>query len=135
MPRPKRESPNDVKNRMEASPEYRYKLFESLLSHIREGYSIDCFAPLGPDAIAVAIERFPVEFDKESLYRAQREGKAGWEKIGRRQSTGECLGNSRSWYYNMSHRYGWSDRVDARVEHAGQVAVEVVNYARSKEKN
>jgi len=132
MSRPKRVLEKDVHKKLEESVEYRYKIFEKLLSHISEGYSIDCFSDMSVGAVHAAIGRYPQEFDKESLARAERDGKAGWERIGREQATGRCLGNSRSWYYNMAHRYGWSDRVDARVEHAGSVAVEVVSYARPK---
>jgi len=129
--RPKRMSGTEIRKKMEQSKEYREEIFERLLTHIRAGYSVDCFSELGTAAIEACCVKFPFEFVKEELVRAEREGKSGWEKIGRQQSTGQCLGNSRSWYYNMSHRYGWSDRVDARVEHAGSVAVEIVSYARN----
>ncbi len=131
MARPKRIGSAEIRKKLENSREYREELFERLLSHIREGYSIDCFSELSTATIESLCASFPCEFIKEELVRAQREGKIGWEKIGRRQATGECLGNSRSWYYNMAHRYGWSDRVDTRVEHSGSVAVEVVSYARN----
>ena len=135
MGRPKRESGVEIRRGLESSSEYRKKLFERLLAHVREGYSIESFGPIGPETLRRAIGRWPDDFVQEDLDRAARDGRDGWERIGRRQATGECLGNSRSWYYNMSHRYGWSDRVDARVEHSGAVDVTVVNYGSPKKQD
>ena len=60
------------------------------------------------------------------------EGKDYWETLGKRQSEGTCLGNSRSWYYNMSNRYGWRDKHDVQAEHKGSVNVNVISYASKK---
>lgn len=130
MKRKRQPLERDVNKKLEADVEYRKEIFEKLLEHVRGGFSMDSFSEISEGSVKNCVGRFPGEFDANMLERAVREGKHGWEKIGRDQATGKCLGNSRSWYYNMAHRYGWSDRVDARVEHSGSVAVEVVSYAR-----
>jgi hypothetical protein len=110
----------------------RRKVFAELLSHLRAGYSLDCFGPLSEVSIRKYLLLYNKEFVQEDLDNAMRDAKAGWENIGRKQANGDCLGNSRSWYYNMSNRYGWRDKVDIEAEHKGQVQVNVVNYATSK---
>ncbi len=62
-----------------------------------------------------------------------REGRQAWEEIGHKQANGQCLGNSRTWFYNMANRYGWRDKIEVEAEHKGQVQVQVVSYASSKQ--
>lgn len=107
----------------------RRKVFKELVCHIQAGYSLNCFGPLSPDAIRKYLKVYPKEFIEEELQAAMRLGQSGWEEIGRKQSNGTCLGNSRSWYYNMANRYGWREKVDITAEHKGQVQVQVVSYA------
>lgn len=111
----------------------RRAVFKKLLSHLRQGYSIDSFEMLAPQAIQEYIKEFPDEFIASEIERATRAGKNEWESIGKRQATGDCLGNSRSWYYNMANRYGWREKVDIEADHKGSVSINVVSYASSKE--
>jgi hypothetical protein len=110
--------------------EYRKKLFKGLCKHLSEGYSMDCYKGMSLTAIKEAIKKYPSEFDERELIEAEGEGKNWWESIGRQQANGSCMGNSRTWYYNMAHRYKWSDRqtIDANIN--GQVSVNVINYAK-----
>lgn len=118
------------KKRLEESAEERRKMFSRVCAHLRAGYSLDCFDELSEAAVKRYIEAFPAEFCPHEYARACRLGKLGWEQIGRRQADGTCIGNSRSWYYNMSNRYGWSERsqIDADVRNA--VSVTVIKYDR-----
>jgi hypothetical protein len=111
---------------------YRRHLFLGLLKHIRKGRSLDCYGPIGEKTIGECLKNYPLEFVQGELDEALRDAKEWWEELGARQADGSCLGNSRSWYYNMSHRYKWSDRIDIRAEHSGAVAVSIVNYASQK---
>lgn len=117
---------------LDSSPSERRACFKRLLNHVRQGYSLDCFSDLSLNSILEFLKSYPLEFPAGELEDAKRDGKQGWEAIGRRQSDGTCLGNSRSWYYNMSNRFGWRDKIDVEAEHKGSVNVNVVNYASKK---
>ena len=117
---------------IKSNPKYRAQMFSDICSHLRDGYSLDCFGPLSEQSILDYTKLYPEEFVFEDLVEARREGKEGWESIGRDQATGKCLGNSRSWYYNMANRYGWRDKIDIEAQHSGQVQIEIVNYATKK---
>ena len=110
----------------------RKKIFKELCLHISAGYSLDCFPPLSEIKIVEFMKTYPLEFVAEDLADAMRSGKEGWEEIGRRQADGNCLGNSRSWYYNMCNRYNWHEKAQIDTKHEGQVTVNVVNYASKK---
>lgn len=125
----------DSMNDIYTNKELRRKVFKNLLTHVREGYSIDCYSPLSADTITLFLTKFPDEFIGTELEKALRDGKQMWEGIGIRQSDGRCLGNSRSWYYNMMNRYGWSDKAQVKQEHSGSIKVEVVNYADTSSSN
>jgi hypothetical protein len=114
---------------LESSVSERKKLFKELCMHIEAGYSLDCFGAISDITIKEYINKFPEEFVEQELIKSMRKAKQMWESLGVRQSNGTCLGNSRSWYYNMMNRYNWSDKVNSQVEHKGEVAVQVVNYA------
>lgn len=118
----------ELKAKLEADKQFRKKIFEELCEHLKRGFSLDCFPALSDNSILEYTKTYPLEFPKEDLVDAQRAGKEGWEDIGRRQALGSCLGNSRSWYYNMANRYGWKDKLDIDADHKGQVQVEIVNY-------
>lgn len=107
----------------------RRKIFKELLNHVSQGLSIESFAPLSDVTIKKYLNLYPEDFVPEELDAAKRSGRSYWESLGRRQSTGECLGNSRTWFYNMANRYGWRDKLDVEAEHKGQVSVNVVSYA------
>ena len=128
----KKLSASERRAKIEGDAGERRKVFAELCQHIREGYSLDCFPALSEKSVRLYLELYKEEFVREDLDNAMRQGKVGWEDIGRRQANGQCLGNSRSWYYNMSNRYGWRDKVDIEAEHKGNLQVQVVSYATSK---
>jgi len=125
----KKLSVKERREKIENDEHYRKQVFKELCDHVARGYSSDCFGPLSYETIVKYLSLYPKEFCEEEFIEAQRKGKEMWEGIGQRQSNGSCLGNSRSWFYNMAHRYKWSDRVQVENEHKGQVAINVVSYA------
>ena len=119
-------------DKLRDEPGERARVFKELLKHVRSGFSLDCFELLGVNKIKELLDTCPQEFVREELDDAIREGKAFWEGVGRKQSLGECMGNSRSWYYNMANRYGWREKIDVEAEHKGTVNINVVSYASTK---
>ena len=111
-----------------SSADYRKEVFEGLLKHLADGYSIDCYSGFSEPTIMEAAKKYPLEFDLGAIHDAQMDGKAYWETLGKRQADGSCMGNSRTWYYNMAHRYRWSDRQQIDHNVNGQLSVNVVNY-------
>lgn len=118
--------------KLEQDTTERKRVFKELCEHVSKGYSLDCFGPLGTDSIRKYLKVYPEEFVQEELDNSLRQGKEYWETIGSKQANGQCLGNSRTWFYNMSNRYGWRDKIDVEAEHKGQLAVNIVSYASSK---
>ncbi len=122
-------SAKERREKLESDATERRKVFRELLDHVRAGYSIDCFPALSDTSIRNYLNLYSKEFIREELEDALRDGKRGWEDIGRRQANGSCLGNSRSWYYNMANRYGWREKLEVEAEHKGSVSVSVISYA------
>jgi len=120
------------REKLEQDKNERRKIFKELCEHVGRGFSLDCFAPLSVTSIRGYLKMFPDEFIEEELVEAQRKGKSHWEDIGYRQASGSCLGNSRTWYYNMANRYGWREKLEVEAEHKGQVAINVISYATQK---
>ena len=118
----------EIQARLQESPDDRRKLFQKLIQHVSQGFSKDSFPEVTRKTLNRLFECYPDEFDEEEYHIALNKGMHFWENVGRKQSTGECLGNSSAWKFNMSARYGWSDKVDVKAEHSGNVAVQVVNY-------
>lgn len=118
--------------KLEHDKNERKKIFRELCDHIRAGYSLDCFGPLSEVSIRTYLKAYKDEFIQEELDNAMRDSKHYWEDLGKRQSNGSCLGNSRSWYYNMANRFGWREKLDIEAEHKGSVNVNVVSYASRK---
>jgi hypothetical protein len=118
---------------MESDKIERKRIFKELLVHISLGYSLDCFPVLSDISIKEFVSKYPEEFVEEELIEAMRSSKLMWEDIGKKQSIGTCLGNSRSWYYNMVNRFGWRERMEVEAEHKGTIAVQVVSYASTRE--
>jgi hypothetical protein len=110
----------------------RRKLFKALCDHLSEGLSIESFSEVTDHTIYRYLKQFPEEFDKDELDIAKKKGRVWWESIGKAQSSGNCIGNSRSWYYNMANRYGWREKLDIEAEHKGSINVNVVSYASKK---
>lgn len=117
---------------IETDKDFRKKLFKGLLQHVSAGYCIDSYPSLSVEVINNCLKSYPLEWPQEELEEAKRRGKVFWESVGRDQSLGRCLGNSRSWYYNMANRYGWRDKLDVTAEHKGGVEVTIVDYASVK---
>lgn len=123
---------SERKKKLESDKTTRRQTFKELCIHLAKGLSLDCFSALSKDSIITYCDKFPDEFIKEELQQAIRDGKDWWENIGRSQANGSCMGNSRTWYYNMSNRYGWRDKVDIESENKHSVSVNVVSYASTK---
>jgi len=117
------------REKFEQDAGYRREIFVLLLKHVERGYSLDCFEYAALETIKKYLSVYKEEWCQEELEEAKRKGKIAWESIGYRQANGECLGNSRSWYYNMANRYGWREKIDIEAEHKGQVSVNIVSYA------
>ena len=127
----KRKIGNDIiytRDSLRDSQKLREECFELLIEHIESGYSMDCFEFFSEPTLFEFVKIYP-EFNLPRLENSIRKAKAGWEKIGHEQATGKCIGNSRSWFYNMAHRYGWSDKVQVDANVKGNVNVSVINYS------
>lgn len=118
--------------KLEADATERRKIFRELCEHVSKGFSLESFGPLGTDSIRKYLKTYQEEFVQEELDNAMRQGRDWWEGIGRRQAAGDCLGNSRTWFYNMANRYGWREKIEVEAEHKGQVSVNVISYASKK---
>lgn len=103
-------------------------IFNQLLIHIKAGYSLDCFGPMSETEIKECVKAYPDVWDQSELIEAIRLAKSGWENIGRRQAEGTCIGNSRSWFYNMSNRYNWSDKQKIETSGTQALNVSIVSY-------
>jgi hypothetical protein len=120
------------KNKLESDKLERRKVFRELLTHLQRGLSLTCFGPLSDSSIYEYCKTYPEEFKAEELQEALRQGKNWWESIGQSQTNGSCMGNSRTWFYNMANRYGWRDKVDIESDNKHSLNVNVVSYATSK---
>lgn len=112
--------------------EARRKIFKRLCMHVSAGYSLESFEDLSANSVRRYLETYSEEWPREEYEAALRRGRFAWEQIGRKQADGTCLGNSRSWYYNMANRYGWREKIDIEAEHKGRVEVSVISYATQK---
>ena len=119
----------EIRERTERDKNERRKVFKEILAHVSKGFSLESYAPLSVSSIRRYLKDFPEEFCQEELEEAQRSGRAFWEDLGVRQANGSCLGNSRTWYYNMANRYGWREKIEVEAEHKGSVNINVVSYA------
>ena len=108
---------------------YREWLHKRLLQHLREGLSAQCFGILDKTTMSEAIKKYPQSFDMREIESAVDEGQARWEQLGYAQANGKNLGNSRTWYYNMANRYGWSEKSKVDIDAKQAVTVQVVSYA------
>ena len=111
----------------------RTKVFKKLKEHLLQGSSLDCFGPMSEETIYESMKTYPQEWPIREFEQTVRKAKDNWERIGRRQAEGTCLGNSRSWYYNMSNRYGWSDKSKIETTGSQSLTVSIVDYASSKQ--
>ena len=87
---------------------------------------------MSEETIYEYMKTYPVEWPIREFEQTLRQAKDNWERIGRRQAEGTCLGNSRSWYYNMSNRYGWSDKSKVETTGTQALTVSIVDYSNTK---
>lgn len=118
--------------KLEEDKNERRRIFKELCDHIAGGLSIESFGPLSDVTIKKYLSVYPEEFVEEELKDAMRRGRSYWETLGKRQAAGDCLGNSRTWFYNMANRFGWREKLEVEAEHKGQVNVNVISYATQK---
>lgn len=118
--------------KLEEDKTERRKIFKELLAHVEQGLSVESFGPLSDVSIRKYLNLYKEEFVQEELDEAKRKGRAYWEAVGKRQANGECLGNSRTWFYNMANRFGWRKKLEVEAEHKGQISVNVISYAIQK---
>ena len=128
----KKVNASERKSKLHAESQYRRQIFKEMIDHILRGRSLDCFYAMSEDLIKEFTKLYPLEFKLDEIIEAQRSAKDHWESIGHNQALGTCLGNSRSWYYNMSNRYGWTDKVDVKSKSEGTISVNIVNYSSKK---
>lgn len=133
MSKGKKRSYKEFLSILESDSCERKKLFQNLLGHLREGLSIESFYQLETQRLLSFIERYKNEFDDDEIKLAMQEGRDWWERLGKAQASGQNVGNSRAWWYNMAHRYGWSDKVELKAKHEGTLQVQIVNYSDVKD--
>lgn len=110
------------------SQEERTKIREELVTHLAKGLSIDSYIGLSKNHMKKLVDLYQQEFVGDDIDQAIQQGLLYWEELGRSQADGSCLGNSRTWYYNMSNRYGWSERSEVKSESKHNHTVNVVKY-------
>ena len=109
----------------ELTEKEREKLTDSLLAHLKAGYSMQSWG----ETTRKNLQKILDSVDQELIDQALTQGRYTWEAIGKRQAEGTCLGNSRSWILNMINRYGWAERLQIEADVKGALRVEVVSYA------
>ncbi len=128
MGKRKRLSGKALEKDLETNCELRKELFSDLLRHLRAGYSIDCFGALSEQSIRMMLKTYQDDWIEGELIEAMRDAKQGWEQLGRHQADGSCVGNSRSWVYNMINRYDWTDKTKVETTGTQAVNVNIVSY-------
>jgi len=118
--------------KLESDSNERKRLCASLCRHLAEGFSFESFSEVSKNTLDRLRKSYVQDFDGEEIEQALMQGRDTWERIGKRQAMGDCLGNSRSWWLNMVARYNWRDKVDVQAEHNGNLNVSIVSYASSK---
>ena len=124
-----------VKEKIEKSERdknYRCSICSELCKHLASGYSMESFPGLPRNVIRDLIARYPEDFPACDIDTARAHGMTFWEGLGRAQSNGTCLGNSKSWIYNMSNRYGWRERQEVESDVKGTLQVSIVDYSTKK---
>ena len=118
--------------KIEHDQSYRRSICQALCKHLGEGYSLESFSEISTTSLKRYINLYKEDFPQEDIEQAMQKGRDTWERLGFAQANGQCIGNSRTWYYNMANRYGWREKIDIEAEHKGQLAVNIVSYASSK---
>lgn len=112
----------------ESDKELRIWAFNELCKHVESGSSPQGFELISPNTAIAWFDKYPEEFDRGRYEISLRKGFDWWESVGKRQTLGTCNGNSRTWYYNMSNKYGWSDRQHIESNAKVTTQVQIVNY-------
>lgn len=134
MAQGKKQSYKEYTQLLESDQKERQKLFKAFLAHLKEGLSPEAFYLVSFQRLKDLLQRYKNEFDEEEIQISCQEGRDWWERLGKAQANGQNLGNSRAWWYNMVHRYGWSDKVEVKATHDGTVNVNIVSYADTQSK-
>ena len=109
---------------------HRDSVYADLLQHLKEGYSFESFGLMSKDTIFLYCKsRADEGWDEEQVLHAAEKGRQMWEHLGVRQAQGTSMGNASAWKFAMSAKYGWSDKVEQNVNHAGNLQINVVSYA------
>jgi len=102
------------------TPEERKAACQSFCDHISQGFSMNSWPEAHDDTVRTYMEKYPEDFDKEMIERAQRESLLFWETMGIEGTRGKIpFFNAGSWIFNMKNRAGWRDKVDH--DHGGKV--------------
>lgn len=116
------------KSDVDKAAEKRAKLaYRKLLTHLRAGYSLDCFEEMSPQDIERAFLDFPHVYKRAEVDKAIRAGAKYWQDIGVRLSTGDIQGSQATYSLIMKHRYGYKDRDTQEIKHAGTISI--VDYS------
>jgi hypothetical protein len=119
----------EKKEALKEDQKYREWIHSKLLQHLREGFSPESLGIVAASTLQEYIKKHPETFDLGEIETAMNEGRNMWERLGHAQSNGKNLGNSRTWFYNMANRYGWSERSKVDVDAKQAVTVQVISYA------
>jgi len=96
-------------------------LLPKYAAHLAEGYSKQCFPDCDFRTMESALEKHPIELssEKKEIEKAIRNGRMGWEQIGKTIANGKIQGNAVSWIFNMKNRYKdeWKDRQETESTH------------------
>lgn len=88
------------------------------ISHISEGYSKRSFVSCDYRTIEKHIEEnIDLHPLKKEIEKAERLGRAEWERIGKELTTGKLRGNPATWIFTMKNKYPdeWND--SSQVDH------------------
>jgi len=98
-------------------------LVSSYIQHIADGFSKKSFIDCDYRTIESHIEDDEVLHPlKKEIERAERIGRAEWERIGKEITTGKLRGNPATWIFTMKNKYPdeWSDK--SEIDHTVNVA-------------
>ncbi len=112
--------PKDEAKKMGRPSSYRPEYCQMLIDHMSKGFSFQTFAPsinVGHSSVV----RWLADPEREDFRQARKiaEGRNRlfWESIGIAAVHGEIEKfNATVWIFNMKNRFGWRDKIEAKVE-------------------
>lgn len=117
---------SEKKNKGGRPSKYKPEYCEMLVEHMESGLSFECFAGvLGvtKQIIYDWCERHPEFLDAKN--RGWSKSQLTYEKIGRSAMAGKIPNfNTAVWIFNMKNRFGWSDRIETKVEGTANIKLE-----------